>query len=260
MMRFVPKFDPSTGLRNILLLQLVMAGVLVASDAFNLFPAILRDKVELPSGPISPGDQRRVYRTDRPNPDLLKLDGPLELPLPERFADRLEFFETSVDDIGEVLLVSGQIETGDAERFVSHLEDMQAKPKIIALHSPGGVVFEALEIGREVRKQELVSAVFAGSFCLSSCPYILAGGEERIVSRSAVVGLHQMYYDQPKLLPVVFAIEDIQMGQGEAMEFLIEMGVDPSMTIYSLKTPPEQIYALVEDELSETRIATKIVD
>lgn len=214
MMHHVPKIDPRKGLRFVLLAQLVMAGFLLVTDLAERFPKSLRETVELPTGPVSPGDQRREYRTDRTNPDLLKIDGPLDLPMPEAFPDRLNFSEVLLDGIGTVLLVSGEIEDGDAARFTAHLTGLNESPDLIALHSPGGLVFEALHIGREIRDRKLPTAVLAGAYCMSSCPYILASGEERIVSRRAIVGLHQHYYDQPKLMPVVFAVENIQAGQG----------------------------------------------
>jgi hypothetical protein len=259
-MRWIPKFNPKSGLRLILLLQLGLAGILILSDASSSFPAILRPPVELPTGPVSPGDQRREYRIDRPNPRLLTPARPSELPLPELFSDRLQFTEANVPGIGDVILVSGRIGVGDSERFTSFLEGMPARPQMVALHSPGGIVQEALKIGRRIRNEGLTSGVLSGAYCMSSCPYLLAGGLERTVSLNAIVGVHQHYYEQPKLLPVVFAVEQIQSAQGETMEFLIEMGVDPSLMVYSLKTPPEQIYALVKSELAETRIATNIIE
>ncbi len=259
-MHLIPKTDPRRGLRFVLLAQLVMAGFLLVIDLAATFPKPFRKNVELPTGPVSPGDQRRQYRTDRTNPGLLNIDDPLDLPMPEAFPDRLNFSESLVDGIGTVLLVSGSIQDGDAARFKAHLSGMKEAPDLIALHSPGGLVFEALQIGREMRDKGHSSSVLAGAHCMSSCPYILAGGEERIVSRRAIVGLHQHYYDQPKLMPVVFAVESIQAGQGATMEYLIEMGIDPSLMLYSLKTPPDQIYALVEEELTHTRIASKIVE
>ncbi|SHK90677.1 hypothetical protein SAMN05444414_102210 [Roseovarius marisflavi] len=260
MQRFIPKFYPQTGLKYVLVVQLTMAGLLIATHIFEMFPRLFREQVEMPSGPVSPGDQRREYRTDRPVPDLVTLKGPVELPMPEKFPDRLRFEEIVVEGAGNVLLVTGQIENGDASRFQIYLSGMSQVPDLVALHSPGGLVSEALQIGRHIRDNGMSSTVLAGAFCVSSCPYILAGGEERIVSRRGIVGLHQHYYEQPKYLPVIFAVESIQMGQGQTMEYLIEMGVDPSLMVYSLKTPPEQIYALVEEELTETRIATEVVD
>lgn len=259
MMRWLPKFDPRGGMRTILIVQLGLAGLLIANELIRDLPTVFRKPVELPVGPVSPGDQRREYRTDRPNPGLLTVDEPSDIPLPDEFSDRLNFSQLSVDGIGEVVLLSGGIEVGDAERFKNYLDTLSTVPQVVALHSPGGIVAEAKEIGRLIRERDLQTGVFSNAFCLSSCPYILAAGTERTVSLRSVVGLHQHYCEQSKLLPVVFAVEDIQVSQGETMEYLIEMGVDPSLMVYSLRTPPEEIYALVEEELIATRIATQII-
>ncbi len=259
-MGFLSRLDPRAGLRYVLIFQFVIAGFLIASDVAGFVSIPFREKVEIPTGPVSPGDQRREYRTDRTDPTLLPQDGPLDLPVPESFSDRLDFSEQEVDALGRVLLLSGQIEVGDATRFATHLSEMQDKPDLVALHSPGGIVSEALSIGKQVREAELSAAVLAGAVCMSSCPYILAGGQERVVSLSGIVGLHQHFYEQPRLIPVVFAVEGIQKGQGATMQHLIDMGVDPALMLYSLNTPPEQIYALIEEELVDTRIATQIID
>ncbi|GAA6159710.1 hypothetical protein NBRC116589_18840 [Ruegeria sp. HU-ET01832] len=259
-MNLLSRLDPRSGLRYVLILQLAIAGVLIASDVFGVLPSPFKERVELPTGPISPGDQRREYRTDRSDPSLLPQDGPLDVPVPEAFPNRLDFSVQEVEGLGRILLLSGQIEVDDSARFASYLSDMQEKPDLVALHSPGGVVSEALSIGKQVRGAELATAVLAGSMCVSSCPYVLAGGEERIVSLRGIVGMHQHYYDQPRLIPVVFAVEGIQKGQGETMQHLIDLGVDPSLMLFSLNTPPEEIYALIEEELIDTRIATQIVD
>lgn len=260
MTRYVPNFDPRRGLRVILLAQIAMAGLLVLTDVFDVFPSVLKKERETPTGPVSPGDQRRVYRTDKPAPNLVRLEKPVDLPMPEKFPDRLMFEEFSIEGLGDVLLIAGGIQPGDAKRVEAHLAGMQDKPDLVALHSPGGIVSEAQEIGRKMRDEELSTAVLAGGYCVSSCPYILAGGNNRTVSLRGVVGMHQHYYEQPRFLPVFFAVEDIQISQGQTMEFLIEMGIEPSLMVFSLNTPPEQIYALVEDELRETKIALEIIE
>lgn len=106
--------------------------------------------------------------------------------MPDEFPDRLQFSVFTLDGVGDVLL-SGAIEVGDAERFNRFLREMSSKPQLIALHSPGGLVSEAQAIGQQVRDEELPAAVLAGAYCLSSCPYVLAGGVERKVSLRAVV-------------------------------------------------------------------------
>lgn len=180
--------------------------------------------------------------------------------MPQEFGPRLAFEEHTIDEFGTVLLISGAISERDTERFEAYLADMDEKPDLLALHSPGGLVSEAQSLGRAIRQEGLPTAVLVGGFCVSSCPYVLAGGENRIVSLRSIVGMHQHYYDQPKYIPAGFAVEDIQISQGETLQFLIDMGIDPSLMIYSLNTPPEQIYTLVEEELTATKIALEVID
>ena len=44
------------------------------------------------------------------------------------------------------------------------------------------------------------------------------------------------------------------------MAFLVEMGIDPVIMIHSLRTPPDEIYVLVEEELIDSRLATSVDD
>lgn len=96
--------------------------------------------------------------------------------------------------------------------------------------------------------------------CLSSCPYVLAGGVERTVSRTGWVGLHQHYQDRKTILPAFLAVQGIQHGQGDTVAYLGKMGIDPLVMVHALKTPPDDIYLLVEDELTRYHLATKVID
>lgn len=259
-MSFMSVFGPRVGMKMILIAQLVLAALLVISDVSGDSIFEFHQKVVPPVGPVTPGDQRREYRVDRPVPELIRLDRPVKLTMPKEFGPRLTFVEHVVDDYGTVLLVSGKISNGDAIRFKNHIATFDEKPDLVTLHSPGGLVSEALDIGRQIRRADLSTAVLAGGFCVSSCPYMLAGGVNRLVSIRGIVGMHQHYYEHPKFLPIGFAVKDIQISQGKTLKFLIEMDISPSLMVYSLNTPPEQIYALVQEELSETKIALEIVE
>jgi hypothetical protein len=200
----------------------------------------------------------REYRTDDTSPGYQEPADSPEIPLPGNLPKRLEFTLHETGDGSSVLLLNGAIEDGDAQRFDAFLASLDAAPDMVALNSPGGRVGEAIRIGHGIRERELDTVMPPGMVCYSACPYILSGGINRVVSDKASVGLHQHYYDQPGYMPVFFAVEDIQRGQGRTMEYLIEMGIDPSVMVHSLNTPPDEIYILVEEELIESRIATKM--
>ncbi|MDV7144745.1 hypothetical protein R3X27_18850 [Tropicimonas sp. TH_r6] len=173
---------------------------------------------------------------------------------------RLEFTQQIVEGLGDVVLLNGSVVSGDARRFSAFIAGLDEPPAVFALNSPGGIVEEALAIGRSIRKMEADTTMLPGTYCVSSCPYILAAGVERTVSLRSAVGLHQHYYQAPGYMPVYFAVEDIQANQSRTMEYLIEMGLDPGVMVHSLATPPDEIYVLVEDELTSSRMATEIVE
>ncbi len=248
------------GLRMVLGVQALIALLLVLSDVDTRWlPGWPADET-LPRGPVHPGDQVRHYEPSQTRPSYTDPAAMPGFELPDDLPERLDFSVREAGDSGEVLLLYGGIEPGDAQRFDAYLSSLDGLSMPVALNSPGGVVDEALAIGRMLREREARTVVLPGMVCLSACPYILASGSERRVSRQGAVGLHQHYYEAPRLLPVFWAVEDIQRGQGRTMEYLIEMGIDPGVMVHALKTPPAEIYVLVENQLLESGFATEVID
>lgn len=252
-----PPFTIRNGLRYAFIAQVAVAGIVLLVDLGDRLPTNLGDGTTTPlTAPVLPGDQVRRHDPDRALPTFI---GPSEAPtitLPEDLPPQLSFSLQTEEDRGALIVATGPIEPGDADRFDAFLEGLAEVPGQVALHSPGGNVDEALEIGRRLRARDLSTTILPGTICLSACPYILAAGVERAVSLRGSVGLHQHYYETPGYLPAFLAVEDIQRSQGRAMEYLIEMGIDPGVMRFGLSTAPEDIYVLVEAELIESRIAT----
>ena len=248
------------GLAIILATQFAIAALLVASDIDARWITGLIQDEDLPNGPVSPGDQLRRYEPFLIRPNFTRPSSlPDEVRLPQDLPPRLEF-KVSEGTVADFLLINGPIEPGDAERFSAFLSNLGELTLPVVLNSPGGAVTEALAIGRLLRENKATTIVHSGTACLSACPYILAGGVLREVSSRGAVGMHQHYYDTPAYMPVFLAVEGIQHGQGRTMEYLLEMGISPSLMLYSLNTPPDSIYVLVKEELLETGLATSIFD
>lgn len=256
--RAVSSVTIGQALRWALLGQVALAVLLLVSDGLSGWRPSRAPAEALPSGPVAPGDQRRRFDPGETRPDFAP--GPLrpEFPATEAMPNRLTFLTIETEAYGPALLLRGPITEGDADRLEAHLAAAEAGPEIVALDSPGGLVREALRIGRTLRAAALDTLVAEGMVCASSCPYVLAGGVARIVAPDAAVGLHQHYYETPGYLPVFFAVQDIQNAQAETMRHLIDMGVDPGVMVHALATPPEQIYVLVEQELLDARLATEV--
>ncbi|SDX82676.1 hypothetical protein [Roseicitreum antarcticum] len=248
------------GLKIILFLQVVVALFLIVTDVAARWHFNQMFDGSEPTSPVAPGDQVRRYDPTRPTPQFSNPGTRPDIDLPEDLPPRLEFMIEQDPELGTLLVMNGAIEAGDAGRLAAYLADLDSMPDAIAINSPGGIVDEALAIGQLIRTRELDTRILPGMGCFSSCPYVLAGGVERHVSLSGAVGLHQHYYETPGYMPVFFAVENIQRGQGATMGFLIEMGIDPGIMIHSLRTPPNDIYVLVESELLESRIATTVTE
>ena len=244
-------------LRARLALQIGLAGLIVFGDFQRIAPDLWQRNPAPPAAvPVRPGDQTRRY-----SPHDLPDDQPAgpEFPRSDDVPQRLRFTETRIGDAAAVL-IEGSIEPGDGRRFAEYLAGRQSAPQIIALHSPGGSVADALEIGRMIRDAGWPVTLQPGAACFSACPYILAAGTERQVSRRAKVGVHQHYFGENTLLPAFVAVESIQRGQGEVMDYLDEMGIDLRMMPLALQTRPDSIYILVEAELTAFGMATQMVD
>lgn len=241
-------------IRIILGVQLIVAMLMMITDVEARFesPGLFQEPRK--TGPVVPGDQRRRYEPVRTAPSYLESP---DIEMPAEFPDRLEFEVVQLGQMGPALLLQGAIEAGDSVRFDVYLNELQDAPRFIALNSPGGVVAEALSIGRLIKEHQLDTVVSNGMVCVSSCPYIFAAGNQRLAFAGGALGLHQHYYETPGVLPAFWAVENIQHGQGMTMAYLIEMGVDPGLMLYSLNTPPDDIYILVKTELLETRLATE---
>jgi hypothetical protein len=249
------------GLLRLLFVGQCALGVLVVTADLpaNFLQQLITSEPRAPDleVPVAPGNQTRRFEPSRVPMDLPSGPG---FPVDEAVPSRLEF--TTTGSLGQVdtVLITGAIMDGDAARFAAWLEAAPNPPSAIALHSPGGDVVEALQIGRVIRENDLPVRVESGAFCFSACPYILAAGSARVVSKQAYVGVHQHYFGENTYLPAFLLVSDIQAGQGEVMNYLEEMGVDPMIMAKALVTPPEDIYILLPDEMEAFNLATTLID
>ncbi|SDG78332.1 hypothetical protein [Alloyangia pacifica] len=239
-------------LTGALVLQIALGAFLVLGDLTSSDFTLPRFGPSAPrlTQPVQPGDQRRTFAPGRDLPPRSPLRDPGKLP------ERLALTRSE----GSAWRLEGGISEGDAERIISALDDAQAGSnpiETLVLQSPGGSVPDALAIGRHVRQMGLGTRMLEGEFCYSACPYLLASGTTREIPEGASVGVHQHYFGESTILPAFVAVEQIQRGQGEVMEYLEEMGIDPMVLRPALATPADQIYILLPEELARYNFVTE---
>ncbi len=234
-------------IKAILGIQIGIAAILFGRDIATVLPRLsLSAPAPQLTKPVAPGDQRRRY-------DPRRVPAAPGQPLPDS-ADmpaRLLF-----EIRGDALHLTGVIAPGDAARFAEWRAGRDL-PGLMRLHSTGGSVPDALEIGRALRHAAAETEIAAGSVCLSACPYILAAGTTRRVGDDGYVGVHQHYFGESELLPAFIAVEDIQRGQAKVVAYLDEMGIDLRLMQHSLATPPDEIYILTPEELQDYALVTE---
>lgn len=228
-------------LSAVLVFQLGIGAFLVISDITTggiSLPGLNNPDAPRLSEPVRPGDQTRRFNPGRDRPAVRPARDPGDLP--ERLTLTYENAEYRLE---------GGISPGDADRLISQIDEAEPPIETLILQSPGGSVTDALDLGRHLRQKGIATRMLPGEYCFSACPYLLAGGVSRDIPDDASVGVHQHSFGENTLLPAFLAVEDIQRGQAEVMDYLDSMGIDPRVMRHAMATPADEIYILLPEEL-----------
>ena len=94
-----------------------------------------------------------------------------------------------------VLLVEGGFAAGDTERLRRAVEAIGRDSRVyvcgLLLDSPGGDLYEAMEMGRYIRSQRLATRVRLQARCYSACVFAFVGGVVRIPD--GWMGIHSFH-------------------------------------------------------------------
>ena len=151
----------------------------------------------------------------------------------------------------------GTIGPDTAKTFAQEIAKRGSYVKTLVLHSPGGSVSDALEMGRLIRQKGFNTAVETGRYCASSCPLMFAGGVERYAGDKAVLGVHQLFSIPQIGAAAPDGAETVQRVAAECQRYLREMGVDLEVWMRALETPRDALYYFKPDELFSLKLATQ---
>lgn len=136
-----------------------------------------------------------------------------------------------------VLLVSGVIGPGSYDEFRAAVS--RARPKIVVLEGPGGVLGEAILIGEEIRRRSLDTLVAANRACASACAVVFLSGRTRYLGAGASVGLHSASYADGRADPEATQV---------MAAYLRQVGVPTSTLRRMAQTAPSDIRWLTRSE------------
>ena len=157
---------------------------------------------------------------------------------------------------GGVLSATGAIDPGAAARFAQEIKARGEYVKTISLDSPGGSVDDAIAISRLIREKNIDTTVASRALCASSCPIILAGGIRRTVETDAVVGVHQVFNGSSDRPSPEEAMSGAQATTARVSRHLDEMGITAGLWIHALETPPDRLYYLTPEEMTDFNLIT----
>jgi hypothetical protein len=139
------------------------------------------------------------------------------------------------------LIFLGEIKEGDYEVFIDVLDTGSFSN--IVLESPGGALIDALNIGEEIAKRGINTAVSSNTVCASACAYIWLAGKRRSAGRGAMIGFHSPYNKGPEM-------EISSSGNALAGAYLARLGFDNMTIIYSTEAAPRDMrWLTIEDAL-----------
>lgn len=184
-----------------------------------------------------------------PSKHTRETTSPLPFRVPDARLPEKMSFELASDGR---LLASGTIAPGTAKAFAEEIDKRGSYVKTVVLHSPGGSVQDALQMGRLIREKGFATEIADATYCASSCPLVFAGGVQRIAGKKAAVGVHQIYaFDG-----ATSGMADAQHVSALCQKYLRDMGVDLGVWIHAMETPKEQLYYFKPEELLSLKLAT----
>lgn len=154
------------------------------------------------------------------------------------------------------VIISGQIESGDAKKVEALLAEVKRTDdghliRRLMIHSPGGLIGEAMEIGRLIRSNGVEVFLPQQLSCISACVLIIAGGVNRIIDG-------QVGIDLPHFLTAAGPKDDVPALLAESKrnirDYFRSMGVAEDLAEAMFSVPSGIVRYLRQDELSQYQL------
>lgn len=154
------------------------------------------------------------------------------------------------------VIISGQIASGDAKKVATLLwqinqPDEGRQIRRLLIHSPGGLIGEAMEIGRLLRGNGVEVFIPRVASCVSACVLILAGGKQRTIAG-------QVGIDNPHFIKAAGPGDDVPALLAESRKIMRDyfrtMGVAENLADAMFSVPDGAVRFLSQDELFHYRL------
>ena len=178
---------------------------------------------------------------------------------------------------------------GTGAAFARAIADLRGRRLPVLVSSGGGALADAAAMGQLIRQKRLVvavartliekcpprasacpepegQAITGGAKCASACPFILAGGVERLVGPAAMVGVHQITAVTKEAAGAAARLTRVKKvyqpanADQAAETYLAAMGVGRPVMALLRATPAGRMRWLSLAEIRSSHLATLALD
>lgn len=154
---------------------------------------------------------------------------------------------------------TGVFDQNTATQFRALLDEHPFAPgTTIVFDSPGGSLFDAMEVGEIIRERRFHTSVFgrsadhSGGICASACSYAFLGGTRRTVGETARFGLHQFSGTPPR----GDAVSQAQTVVSIVSTYVRLMGASQEIVEVASRIPPNEIEWLSVSDMRRMGVIT----
>jgi hypothetical protein len=151
-----------------------------------------------------------------------------------------------------VIVVTGDFEKGDAERFAAIAGKYRTATVIFA--SKGGSLSAGLEMGETIHARKFDTNVASGAMCASACALAWLGGEKRLMSTSARIGFHASFVIEDG------APRETAVGNALVGAYITRLGLPIDMVVHATKASPRDIAWFSPDDAKRIGVNVKVTD
>lgn len=146
----------------------------------------------------------------------------------------------------DIALVTGVVDSNMLREFRKWIATAR-NPSSVVLQSPGGYLFDGIDIALIINFNNLITIVPENSICASVCVVMLASGSQKIVHRSSKIGVHAAYDADQN-----YSVD----GTSHLVHLLNNVGIPKDIVDLMITTLPADITWLTLVQL--TRMGIKI--
>lgn len=158
--------------------------------------------------------------------------------------------------------MSGEIETGDAARFVEAISpylQREIYEVVMRIDSPGGRLLEGMRLGRAISALPYHTSISVGTedgtqICASACVLAYLGADYRFLAEPARLGVHQFSINTE--LGSDEALSISQALSAEIVEYIREMRADPELFSLMVSAHADDIYWVPKARLEDLWVVT----